>query len=233
MSQTLSLHRLQQIDSQIDRVQTRLLAIDKILADDVELAQARDLAKAAAERFHTDGQTLKQIELDVQNQRIKIDQIESSLYQGASHSPKELQDLQKDAAAIKRYLAGLEDRQLEAMLAVEKSEADRQTADAHLQACQGRQTDQNKKLHEEQASLKTEADRLLTEREAASGGIPAGDLSLYDRLRQQRRGVAVADIQDNSCSACGSFLSAAQVQAARNASQIGLCPSCGRILYGA
>ena len=67
MSQTLSLYRLQQIDSQIDRLQTRLLAIQKVLDDDDELHQLSEEAEAAEARCKTAGQALKQAERDVQS----------------------------------------------------------------------------------------------------------------------------------------------------------------------
>ena len=62
---------------------------------------------------------MKQSEAEVEKQRIKIEQTEASLYGGHVHNPKELQDLQKDVASLKRHLETLEERQLEAMLVVE------------------------------------------------------------------------------------------------------------------
>jgi predicted nucleic acid-binding Zn-ribbon protein len=80
--------------------------------------------------------------------------------------------------------------------------------------------------------LQKELDKFFSERAAAAGPIPEDALRLYDQLRQQRRGLAVAAIRDNSCSACGSGLTAAQMQSSRASSQMAFCPSCGRILYG-
>jgi predicted nucleic acid-binding Zn-ribbon protein len=47
MSQTLSLYRLQQVDSQIDRLQTRLNQIQLELDDDAELRKVNDRVQAA------------------------------------------------------------------------------------------------------------------------------------------------------------------------------------------
>jgi len=232
MSQTLNLYRLQQIDSQIDRAQARLLAIQKTLADDAELRLANEQAQAAQARCQSAERALKQAEAGVQSQHIKIEQNESSLYSGTVHNPKELQDLQNDVAALKRHLNTLEDRQLEAMLASEEAEAGLQSIQTNLVDAQDRWAEQNKSLSEEQNVLQNLVGRFSTERTAVAEVIPAAELGLYDQLRQQRRGVAVAAISDNSCGACGSTLTAAQVQAVRSASQIAFCPSCGRILYG-
>ena len=232
MSQTLSLYRLQQIDTQIDRAQTRLQAIQKALEDDIFLHQGREKMEAAETRHQSAQRVLKQAETDVQAQNIKIEQVDSGLYGGTVHNPKELQDLQNDAAALKRHLATLEDHQLEAMLELEEAESATKTARAELQVVEARWMEQNRSLHDEQSSLQREIEKLNTERSAASNTIPTDAMRLYDQLRQQRRGIAVASISDNACGACGSTLTQAHIQTARSAGQIALCPSCGRILYG-
>jgi predicted nucleic acid-binding Zn-ribbon protein len=241
MSQTLSLYRLQQADSQIDRAQSRLQAIQKTLEDDAELRLAKEQANSTKAICQSADQALKQAEAAGESQRIKIEQTEASLYGGKGHSPKELLDLQNDVAALKRHLITLEDVQLEAMLAAEKSMSAHQAAQADLLAAQNLSAEQNRGLHEEQTALQKELEKLFAERAAVAGPIPPEALGLYDQLRQrgspgsstgQRRGVAVAVISEKSCSACGAGLSAAQMQSSRASGQMALCPSCGRILYG-
>lgn len=232
MNQTLSLYRLQQIDLQVDRLQARLHTIQEILADDAELRHLNDQVKADEAHYQAAEQALRQAEQDVQSQHIKIEQTQSSLYGGKSHSPKELQDLQNDLASLKRYLVVLEDRQIEAMMASETTEADLQSAQAKLVVGQGGQAEKSKGLHLEQETLTNDLERFFVERNAVAGAVPPTELALYDQLRQQHRGIAVAVISDNSCGACGSTLSLAQIQSARSSGQMTLCPSCGRILYG-
>jgi predicted nucleic acid-binding Zn-ribbon protein len=232
MSQTLSLYRLQQADNQIDRAQARLQTIQITLDDYAELHLANERADSTNVICQSAEQALKQAEADAQSQRIKIEQTESSLYGGKGHSPKELLDLQNDVAALKRHLVTLEDIQLDAIQASEESISARQVAQANLLAAQDHSTEQNRDLTEEQNTLRKELEKLFAERAAVAGSIPPDALGLYDKLRQQRRGVAVAVISDNSCSACGSGLSAAVMQSSRASGQMALCPSCGRILYG-
>ena len=232
MSQTLSLYRLQQTDNQIDRAQTRLQAIQKTLDDDLELRLAKEQANLANTRTQSGDNALKQAESAVQEQRIKIDQAEASLYGGKGHSPKELQDLQNDVAALKRHKTTLEDIQLEAMQVAEDAEHIHQAAQVGLLAAEKRSAENKQNLHEEQEKLQKDLQKLFAERAAIAGSIPVDALSLYDQLRQQHRGIAVAVISDKSCSACGAGLSPAQIQSSRFSGQIAFCPSCGRILYG-
>lgn len=232
MSQTLSLYRLQQTDSQIDRAQARLQAIQKTLDDDADLRLANERADSARAASQFADRALKQAEAAAQDQRIKIEQIEASLYGGKNHSPKELLDLQNDVASLKRHLVTLEDIQLEAMLAAEEAASAHQSAQAGLLAAQNNSAEQNRDLHEEQSVLQKELEKFSAERAAVAGPIPPKALGLYDQLRQERRRIAVAVISEKSCSACGAGLSAAQMQASRASDQVALCPSCGRILYG-
>ena len=232
MNQTLNLYRLQQIDSQIDRAQARLQAIQKTLEDDAELRLANEQAQTAEVQRQSAERELKQAEAEVQGQHIKIEQNESSLYGGKVHNPKELQDLQNDIAALKRHLNTLEDRQLEAMLACEEADAGFRSIQADLAKTQERWAEQNKGLGEEQSSLQNLVERFSTERAAVVDSIPAVELGLYDKLRQGHRGLAVIAISGNSCVACGATLTAAHVQSVHSAGQIVFCPSCGRILFG-
>ncbi len=232
MSQTLSLYRLQQVDSQIDRVHTRLNAIQIILDDDADLRLSEEHADSLKVLCESAERELKQAEINAQNQKIKIEQTEASLYGAKNHNPKELLDLQNDVAALKRHLITLEDIQLEAMINVEKTSASNQAAQEELQTAQKRSAEQNRGLQDEQTALNKELEKLFSERNATAGPVPQDAIRVYDQLRQQRRGLAVAVIRDNSCSACGSGLTAAQMQSSRASSQMAFCPSCGRILYG-
>ena len=232
MSQTLSLYRLQQMDSQMDRLRTRLQEIQKTLDDESELQQWKERGKAADARCQSAEQALKLAEGDVQGQLIKIEQTQSNLYGEKAHSPKELQDLQNDIAALKRYLVVLEDRQIDAMQESETADADLQVALAKAGAALETRAALSKVLRQEQETINIELERYLVEYNAVSGAIPAANLELYNQLRQRRRGVAVALIGDNACGACGSTLSLAQIQSAHSSDHMMLCPSCGRILYG-
>ena len=232
MSQTLSLYRLQQIDSQVDHLRARLEEIQKSLDDDTQLRQLTGMAEKAQDRFQAAEHTLKQAERDVESQLIKIEQTQSDLYGGKSHSPKELQDLQNELAALKRYLVILEDRQIDAMQESETAEAEQQLTNSKVSQEVDIRAALSQGLRQEQEKINGELERFGVEHNAVAGAIKSADLVLYNQLRQRRRGVAVAVVGDNSCGACGSSLSPAQIQSVHSSDRIMLCPSCGRILYG-
>lgn len=231
MSQIFKLFRLQQIDSRIDKIQARLEEIDAALSDDESLRRTEKRAAQAQSTLEDARKSLKQAEQEVQAQRLKIEQNQAALYGGKVRNPKELQDLQNEAEALKRYLNVLEDRQLEAMLIVDDAESKHQEMVEHLQRAQKENADKNAELLVEKETLLQELNRETSEREMIAEGIDDPDLLLYKQLRKQRSGVAVAKVTDKTCAGCGSTLSASLLQAARSPSQIARCATCGRILY--
>lgn len=231
MSAAFGLYRLQQTDTQIDQAQSRLAAIRQMLENDAEARQANARLTEANERWHNAKQTLRQCEAEVEAQRLKIEQNEASLYGGTVRNPKELQDLQNEVAALKRHLATLEDRQLEAMLECEEAEHEYKQAKADQEIALARLSTQNRDLNNELTSLERNLQRLRAERQVTAAAIPQALLTQYESLRQTRRGLALTTISDNSCNACGTTLTAAIQQAARSPSQVAFCPTCGRILY--
>ena len=122
MSQPFKLFRLQQLDSQLDQGRGRLREIEATLNDSAALNQAQERASQAEAGLVTAQKTLNRAEENVQAQQIKIEQTEAALYGGKVRNPKELQDLQNESAALKRFLDTLEERQLEALIAVEEAE---------------------------------------------------------------------------------------------------------------
>ena len=231
MSAALGLYRLQQVDSQIDQVQARLKTIQQTLENDVELRNANERFASADGKLKDAERALKLSEAEVEKQRIKIEQTEVSLYAGKVQNPKELQDLQKDVASLKRHLETLEERQLEAMIAAETAENELRIAKTDLEHVQSNVKEQNKDLALESETLRKNLERLNSERLAVVTDIASQTLGVYDQLRKQKRGLAITTIADNSCEACGTTLTPSQQQTARSTTQLFHCPTCGRILY--
>jgi len=231
MSAAMGLYRLQQVDSQIDGIQARQQTIRETLQNDLKLQAATRAFSAADSKHKEASRALKQTETEVEKQRIKIEQTESSLYGGRVQNPKELQDLQKDVASLKKHLETLEERELEAMVLVESVEHELQTAKSELEQTQVNINEQYRDLSRENEALDKELERLEHERNAILSDLISSAVSTYEQIRKQRRGIAVTTISDSACTACGTTLTLSLQQSARSATQLFTCPTCGRILY--
>ena len=215
----------------MDQSRSRLRTIEALLKDNILLLQAQEKTQAAEQTLQASRKALHQAEEAVRAQRFKIEQTESTLYSGRVHNPKELQDMQSESLALKRHLSTLEDRQLEVMLAVEEAEASLKDTLTALHTVQAQTTEQQASLKGEQSALLRTVEKLEIEHQAAVNAIATADLTTYEMLRQQRRGIAVSIITNKSCSACGAVLNASVMQSAASPSQLVRCPTCGRILY--
>jgi len=231
MNQSSQLYRLQQIDTLLDQTIARLDELEKLLSDRSALAQVEEACNNAEEALQTERKKLRQAENNVLEQRIKIEQDESALYSGKMRNPKELQDLQNEVAALKRFLSTLEDRQLEIMITTEEIEAISREAKTALDKVLATMIEQQAHFNAEKTSFLKDKERLEIERQAACNALSAQELDLYTQLRKQKRGIAVARVLDRTCTACGSTLTPALVQAANSPNQIVRCSSCSRILY--
>lgn len=231
MNQAFHLYRLQQIDTQIDQVESALAEIERRLSGDDTVRQAIQTAENAAKTLHTAQQQLKKAEVAVRDQQIKIAQSESNLYSGRLHNPKELQDLQKDIASLKKYLAVLEDKQLEAMIANEEAEAVNTSAIDSSLAAQAAFSEKSAGWVGQKEQLSRTLERLRAERQAALTPVSAENIKIYDTMRKRKNGVAVTTIKDGACAICGGTIRPSETQTARSAQEFVYCASCGRIFY--
>lgn len=231
MSQISILYRLQQIDSQLETARISLRSIEQKLNDNSLILTARQNVAQAEQKHQSELKRLRESENKSYDTRIKIEQSESSLYGGKIQNPKELQDIQNEVASLKRLITTLEDRELEAMMAVEESEANLAQVNEALKATQASLIEQQAILNGEKTKLSGQIERLEAERNATLPPIPAADLALYEQLRKIRNGVAVVKISSRACSACGATLTAAVIQSTQSTGQLVRCPTCSRILY--
>lgn len=231
MSESFKLFRLQQIDSELDNTHSRLGEIEAILADNRQVRLAENDVETTLQVRDDAASKLRREEIEVQSQRLKIEQSEATLYSGKVKNPKELQDYQHEVESLTRYLSTLEDRQLEVMLILDETEERYQAAVESHSKLVNEINLQNEHLLKEKELLQQDLIRQESERQAASSNISPDDLKLYDALRPKKSGVAVSRVVERTCSACGSTLTAATFSSAQIPSKISRCDTCGRILY--
>lgn len=232
MASTLGLYRLQQIDSRINLVNNQIKSHQQVKEDESLINQASEKLQDKESHFSATETVLEQADKELQDLQIKIQQNESSLYGKSNHTPKELLDLQNEIASQKRLKTTLENKLIGFMQDNEQAELERVQAESEKNVTQNDREKVITQITKEMAVLSTTLEKLSAERNAVKEGIPAADLEIYERLRHEKRGIAVTAIDDKCCGACGSTLSAGQIQSARSPNAIFFCPSCGRILYG-
>ncbi len=225
------LHQLQDIDTGRDRLQTEIRTLEARLADRRVIENAEQAVAAAKVALERARQALRAAEAEAESVRQKIRRTEQALYGGRVRNPKELQDLQREAEALKRLLTKKEDAELEAMLAVEEAEGAFRAAEARLSALQQERLQQEARWNGELATCRQRLATLDGRRQHLTASLPAEALATYERLRQSRGGLAVATVTEGACDACGAPLTPDLLRAARSPDTLAFCRTCKRILY--
>ncbi|HEY8172886.1 MAG TPA: C4-type zinc ribbon domain-containing protein [Dehalococcoidia bacterium] len=231
MTRIGDLWQLQEIDSALDARRASLEDADARLGESEDIAAARVVLdeRAAAVR-HAEG-TQKDVELQADDLKSKIGPAEQKLYSGSIKNPKELSDLQADIDQLKRQLSATEDRDLEALTAVEAAEAERRIAAAEVDALESAWRDEQTELRDRVARLRSEIADYEEQREERLEYVDSSLLPTYDQLRRAHQGRAVAKLDRNLCLGCRISLPVSTVNKARAGNALVQCPNCERILY--
>ena len=121
-------------------------------------------------------------ELETQSISDKLNTDSERLYSGRIKSPKELGDLQKETEYLKRRKASLEDRQLEAMMALEEATTRLAVANEEYVVVEAAWKADNSELSEEYDTLKQELTQLSGQRKRVAPHITEKDMSEYTRF---------------------------------------------------
>lgn len=232
MSRTSALHQLQQIDLGLDQHHQRLAEIAQLLGESQAVQQAQAALAAAQAQLDEINRAIKRLDNEAHDTRQKRKSAEQRLYGGNVKNPKELEDLQQKIASLNKYAATLDDRQLDAMIELEDAQTALQEATRQLQQLTGEWQTTQADLKAEEQTRQTEVAALRARQQTARQHATPADLPTYDKLRQTKHGRPVATLSpDGICGACGISIPTAQRQQARNATELTLCPNCGRIWH--
>lgn len=226
------LYQLQQIDSKIDRAQSRINVIVYELAENESIKKAENNFESSEKDYIQRKNDFENLNTEIQAKKNKKEQSESSMYGGSVTNPKELQDLQQEINSLSGIIRKMEDDLLEKLIALEDSEQKLKTARDNLKSARSNFATQESLYTGEKRKLLKEIENQQSQRETLLGGIDRTVLKMYESLRKSKNGTAVSLIDDEACSACGTSLTPSQKQKARSANAVFTCPSCGRIIYG-
>jgi predicted nucleic acid-binding Zn-ribbon protein len=231
MSRTSALYELQQIDSGLDSRVARMRQIDERMSDSEELASARVQYEEIAERLAQEQAKLKALSHDSEEAGSRLRVLDRKMYDGSVKNPKELGQMQEEAAHLRVRVKGLEDSALDMMMTIEETEDLEAEAKKHLEGVQQEQELFHSGLVEEKEKLLGQAKVLQVKRQRSVGELPWADLQLYERMRRSKGGLAVVEVRNSICLGCHSSIPASVMRQARSQTDLVTCPTCGRIIY--
>jgi predicted nucleic acid-binding Zn-ribbon protein len=232
MSTVRQLYKLQLVDGEWDEKGGRLANVEASLGETDDLIRAREAVVETEGLLEKQRQVLRALELEIAGVEDKLKVNQERLYSGRVRNPKELSNLQEEAAALRRRCSELEDEELELMIAIEEDEAELAERQARLRQIEGSWRDEQAALQSEKEQLELRILELEEQREEMRARIGPADLALYDDLRDRGGGTGVALLKRGICQICGVDVPTGVARAVERGEGIHFCPVCNRLLFG-
>jgi uncharacterized protein len=224
---------LQELDSAIDRLEVR----KRQLEEGKEMAAARATMEDAEGRLGelrlgVDSVMREQqrLEREIDSMTRKAEADEKRLYDGSIVNIKEMEALQHEITSLRERRSRSEDELLEQMVRRDDLESRAGEANtlvqqtrARLEAVGGEAVAELERIEEELAEKRVTREKLVPEFDDEL-------LELYEELRGQKRGVAVAALVDGVCQACHEKLSAMELDRLKRTEGVKRCEYCRRIV---
>jgi predicted nucleic acid-binding Zn-ribbon protein len=223
---------LQNVDVRLNEVRARLAAFPKKLADaDARAASAKaelDQSKAAQLASFKDR---KKYELDVEQFKERVRKYRGQTSQVKTNEAYKA--LQHEVQMAEAEIAKAEDRLLEQMVAGEEYDHRIKNAESSLKEVEAVVRVQRSTIDADKAAAEKSLAELTAERAGIVGAIPENLLDHYERIAKKHNGVALAEVRDEKCGACGMRIRPHVFQEMRRlgSEEMFHCETCTRIIY--
>lgn len=231
MSVAKQLYWLQVVDTELAERRQRLAEVEASLAESGDLIRARGAVAETEESLEELQKQMRTLDLDISAVSAKLKANQERLYGGRVKNPKELNNLQEEATALRRRLSELEDAQLELLIGIEEGEAELAERQARLRQIEASWREEQSGLAAEKEQLEQRLAELEEQRSGQRSTIAAADLALYDDLCEQMGGTGVVLLRRGSCQVCGVAVPTGVARAVERGEGLHFCPVCGRLLY--
>jgi hypothetical protein len=220
---------LQELDLHIEKTSETLSRVEHQLNHN----EALEKAKSDLEAIQKDQAALQQKQRDaehaVDDLEAKLKPVQHKLLRVSGSTPKELAAMEKQAIQIKGQVTQEEDKVLEMMGQAEALQNAAAAKAADVNKIEREWADKRNQLQAEQADLMSalESDRKV--KDEILSQIEPAHLQLYEKLRRQKQGNAVAKIAQGRCQGCKITIPVSELSQAR-AGELVQCGSCSRVL---
>ena len=229
MSLVEQLHKLQQLDLELQRKQQELNEIENRLSDDKDLVAAESKLASQKEQLEDARRKQKGSEWELEDLQEKLRRIDSKLYSGTTKDPKELVNLEKEVKGLKSQIGPKEDALLGLMSQVEEIEARVKTTAEEIERLKREWEQRQETFGQRKSEVEALLARLRGDRNGLAQQIDSEAINTYERIRLTR-GQAVVKVERGKCQGCHITVPTSQWQKAK-AGDLIQCNSCSRILY--
>ncbi|MFB3923649.1 MAG: zinc ribbon domain-containing protein [Terriglobia bacterium] len=215
--------KIAELSEQIDSLPSEIQKIESQLNEFIHAHQERQhrLAQSQKERRDLEG--------EIQEIQARITKHKDQLYQVKTN--EQYRAMLKEIEGEEKKIRQVEDRLLEKMIEAEQLDKLIHEAAARLEGEKSRVAAETTRLKALRQADVDERDRLAAQRAEDVKALGPEVVDLYERVRKARRGVAIAEARDGSCTGCNVRLRPQVFNEVRANEAVLTCESCGRILY--
>lgn len=225
-----ALTALQSLDSAAESARKRIADLPAAEhAIQAHLAASKAAGEAIKARIQQNGEARRALEKDIAGIDTRLARFED--HKAAVKTNHEYTALLHEISTAKSEKDAIEERLLILMDDGDGLTRELKAADAAFKEEQVKSHAALAALTQERQSLDAELGRLARERTGAAAGADARTLALYEQLLKGRRGVAIARMEGDLCSACHVRQRPHMAQQVRRNDSIVQCESCQRILF--
>jgi predicted nucleic acid-binding Zn-ribbon protein len=223
---------LQNVDIRLNDVRARLAKFPKKLTEsDARVAVAKaDLDASKAAQLAT-VKDRKRYELDVESWKDKVRKYRDQTSQIKTNESYRV--LLHEVQMAEEEIAKAEDRLLEQMVASEEYDRRIKASEIALKDVEAVERVHRSTVETDRAVAEKDLADLNAERARVVTEIPENLLDHYDRIVRKHNGVALAEVRNEKCGACGMIVRPHVIQEMRRADSAEMfhCETCTRIIY--
>ena len=172
----------------------------------------------------------RMIENEIKNEREALKRKDNRLLETKTN--KEYTAVQHEIVIIRERIDSLETEDLKLMTELDELVPQKEELEKKLQEIQNNNTIKIDEIKKKFESIETDIKKLERKREKSLEGVNSRTLSIYNRLRKGKGGIAVSTVDPvkHSCKGCYKQLPPQKVLEIRRGEKIIFCENCGRIL---
>ncbi len=230
MQKTLySLIELQEIDLKLDKVKEERgdlpYIVERLKTSIDEKQKLLEVQKKDIKRLTVE---TKSLESELESHKDQLKKYEGQLYQVKTN--KEYDAIANETENVKKKINENEDEIIENTEISENLVKSNEEIETEIKNMQTEYEDSNAELLEKINASSEEENLLKHEKVIVEKKLSQKQISSYHRIREAKKGKAVAYCNGGVCSGCFSFIPPQKVVEIKSMKQLYHCESCGRIL---
>jgi predicted nucleic acid-binding Zn-ribbon protein len=220
---------LQEIDEQLgelDRSKVYLPEMIDNINSEIDILETQ--LQENREAFQTAKMRQKQIELDIETDKQELERYQKQMK--VIKTNKEYDALAAEIDGRKQKISDNEDEILKLMSVIDESTEKIGELEKQLEEARANNAAHLENLRTELTSLEQKIGEKNSQRQQLTKSIDRRALTVYERIRRGKGGLAVVPLRKRACGGCFKQIPPQMIQQIRRGDRLYTCDSCGRIL---